>query len=65
MPNDRDDDNNLVPENIEKEFVKANRVYYIVLDKRYETSEKQITKCRGCDGVITLADKCFPNNMVF
>ena len=35
---------NLVPENIEKEFVKANRVYYIVLDKRYETSEKQITK---------------------
>ena len=65
VPNDGDDDNNLVPENIKKEFVKANRVYYIVLDKRYKTSEKQITKCRGCDGAITLADKHFPNNMVF
>ena len=55
----------LVPENIEKEFMKANRVYYIVLKQEQEKSTKQIVKCQGCDRAITLDDKKFPNNMVF
>ena len=47
----------LVPENIEKEFMKANCVYYIVLKQRQEKSTKQIVKCQGCDRAITLDDK--------
>ena len=55
----------IVPEVVEKEFMKANRIYYVVLKKGQETSTKQIVKCRGCDRVITLDDKRVPNNMVF
>ena len=55
----------IVPEVVEKEFMKANRIYYVVLKKGQETSTKQIVKCRGCDRAITLDDKRFPNNIVF
>ena len=58
-------DEMLVSENIEKEFMKANHVYYIVLKQGQEKSTKQIVKCRGRDRAITLDDKKFPNNMVF
>ena len=58
-------DEMLVPENIEKEFMKANCVYYIVLKQQQEKSTKQIVKCRGCDRAITLDEKKFPKNMVF
>ena len=58
-------DEMLVPENIEKEFMKANCVYYIVWKQGQEKSTKQIVKCRGCARTITLDDKKFPNNMVF
>ena len=62
---DEDGENFLVPDDLEREFMQANRVYYIVLDQGYEKSEKMVTYCRGCDGAITLDDKKFPNNMVF
>ena len=62
---DPNSDDFLVPENVEHEFMKANRVYYIVLNERYEKSTKMVTYCRGCEGPITLEDKRFPNNMVF
>ena len=55
----------MVPIEIEKEFMKGNKVYYIVLDKGYEKSPKMVTYCRGCEGKITIEDKKFPNNMVF
>ena len=55
----------IVPEAVEKEFMKANKIYYVVLKKGQETSTKQIVKCQGCDRAITLDDKRFPNNMVF
>ena len=55
----------IVPEVVEKEFMKANRIYYVVLKKGQETSTKQIVKCQGCDRAITLDDKRFLNNMVF
>ena len=45
--------------------MKTNRVNYIVLKKGFETSDKMITFCRGCQGSITLEDKKFPYNMVF
>ena len=54
-----------MPEAVGKDFMKANRIYYVVLKKGQETSTKQIVKCRGCDRAITLDDKRFPNNMVF
>ena len=60
-----DDEDIIVPTEIEKEFMKGNRVYYIVLDKGYEKSPKTVTYCRGCEGKITIEDKKFPNNMVF
>ena len=60
-----DDEDIIVPTEIEKEFMKGNRVYYIVPDKGYEKSPKMVTYCRGCEGKITIEDKKFPNNMVF
>ena len=55
----------MVPEATERDFIKANHVYYVVLNPRYEKSDKLITYCRGCNGKITLEDKKFPHNMVF
>ena len=55
----------MVPEETEHDFIKANRVYYVVLNPRYEKSDKLITYCRGCNDKITLEDKKFPYNMVF
>ena len=55
----------MVPEETIHDFIKANRVYYVVLNPRYEKSDKLITYCRGCNGKITLEDKKFPYNMVF
>ena len=49
----------------ENEFVKANRVFYIVLTPGLEQSLKQVTYCCGCTGKIKLHGKRFPNNMVF
>ena len=40
-----ENDEIVVPENVEKEFMKANRVYYIVLKQGQEKSTKQIVKC--------------------
>ena len=60
-----DSEDVIVPADIEREFMKTNRVNYIVLKKGFETSEKMITYCRGCQGSITLEDKKFPYNMVF
>ena len=60
-----DEEDLFVPTEIEKEFMKGNRVYYIVLDKGYEKSPKMVTYCRGCKGKISIEDKKFPNNMVF
>ena len=34
-----------VPKNVEKEFMKANCVYYIVLKQGQEKSTKEIVKC--------------------
>ena len=45
-----DDEDIMVPTEIEKEFMKGNRVYYIVLDKGYEKSPKMVTYCRGAKG---------------
>ena len=39
-----------VPKEKEQELVKANRVFYVVLSKGLEKSEKQITYCCGCGG---------------
>ena len=50
---------------IEWEFMKAIRVYYIVLDKGYEKSTKMVTYCHRRERKITLENKRFPNNMVF
>ena len=55
----------MVPEEAERDFIKVNRVYYVVLNPRYEKSDKLITYCRGCNGKITLEDKKFAYNMVF
>ena len=55
----------MVPEETERDFIKANHVYYVVLNLHYEKSDKLITYCRGCNGKITLQDKKFPYNMVF
>ena len=55
----------MVPEDVKREFMKGNRVYYVVLDKGYEKSTKMVTYCQGCEGKITLEDKKFPQNMVF
>ena len=60
-----ENDEIVVPKNVEKEFIKPNQVYYIVLKQGQEKSTKQIVKCQGCDRAITLEDKKFPNNMVF
>ena len=57
--------NNDIPKDIEEEFLKANRVFYVVLSPRYKKSEKQITYCCGCGGRIKLHEKRFPNNLVF
>ena len=45
-----DDEDIMVPTEIEKEFMKGNRVYYIVLDKGYEKSPKMVTYCQGAKG---------------
>ena len=45
-----DDEDIIIPTEIEKEFMKGNRVYYIVLDKGYEKSPKMVTFCRGVKG---------------
>ena len=55
----------MVPDDIERDFVKANRVYYVVLSPHLEKSDKLITSCRGYNGKITLEEKKFPHNMVF
>ena len=53
------------PHDIETEFMKANRVYYVVLQEGYQNSTKMVTYCRGCKGPIRIADKKFLHNMVF
>ena len=55
----------MVPDDIERDFVKANHVYYVVLSPCLEKSYKLITSCRGCNGKITLEEKKFLHNMVF
>ena len=55
----------MVPDDIEHDFVKVNRVHYVVLSPRLEKSDKLITSCRGCNGKITLEEKKLPHNMVF
>ena len=60
-----DDEDIIIPTEIEREFMKGNRVYYIALDKGYEKSTKMVTYCRGRKGKITIKDKKFPNNMMF
>jgi len=60
-----DDPDVIVPDDIEKEFPKGNRVYHIVLPKRMQLSTKQISRCRGCDGPIRVEEKRFPKNFVF
>ena len=62
---DNPDTDVMVPDDIECDFVKANRVYYVVLSPHLEKSDKLITSCRGCNGKITLEEKKFPHNMVF
>ena len=47
----------MVPDDIKHDFVKANRVYYVVLSPCLEKSDKLITSCRGCNGKITLEEK--------
>ena len=53
-------DPNMVPDDIEKKFLVANRVYYVVLKPRL-----RVSKCQGCDGTITEQDRKFPKDMVF
>ena len=59
------DDYVIVPNEIETEFMKENRVYYIVLQEGYQNSKKMVTYCRGCKGPIRIEEKKFPHNMVF
>ena len=58
-------DDGTVPQEIEAQFVKANRVHYVVLTEGYQKSKKMVTYCRGCKGPIRIEDKKFPYNMVF
>ena len=51
-----------IPEDFEKEYIQANRVYYIVLDPK---KKNLISRCRGCHGNITEGDKKPPRNMLF
>ena len=60
-----DDPHIIVPEEIEKEFIKSNRVYYVLLPKRMQLSTKQVTRCQGCNGPIRVDEKRFPKNFVF
>ena len=62
---DNPDTHVMVPDDIERDFVKANCVYYVVLSPHLEKSDKLITSCRGCNGKITLEEKKFPHKMVF
>ena len=55
-----DEETIMVPDDIEKEFMKANQVQYIVLG-----ANNQISRCQGCDGEITKREKEKPKNMVF
>ena len=50
----------MVPDSFEKDFLTANRVYYVVLKKN-----NVISRCRGCNMAITKEDKQPPKNMVF
>ena len=50
----------MVPDAFEKDFLTANRVYYVVLKKN-----NVISRCRGCNMAITKEDKQPPKNMVF
>ena len=59
------DDRVIVPHEIEANFMKVNRVYYVVLTEGYQKSKKMVTYCRGCKGPIRIEDKKFPYNMVF
>ena len=55
----------MVPDEIKRDFVNMNHVYYVVLSPHLEKSDKLITSCRGCNGKITLEEKKFLHNMVF
>ena len=56
---------NNVPENKEKEFVRASHVFYVKLSKQLQKSDKMVTYCHGCEGPISIQDKKFPRDMVF
>ena len=51
---------NMVPEDVEEQFMKGNRVYYIVLKP-----QNRISKCLGCDAQISPQEKHFPRNLAF
>ena len=51
---------NIVPEDVEEKFMKANRVYYVVLK-----TQNRISKCLGCDAQISPNEKKFPRNLAF
>ena len=44
-----------VPEDVETAFMKANRVYYVVLGKN-----SRVSRCQGCHMKITEAEKKYP-----
>ena len=50
----------MVPAHIEKPFMKANRIYYVVLGDK-----SPVSRCHGCEGEISEKSKKNPKNMVF
>ena len=53
-------DNRMVPHATEEKFLTINRPYYVVLNKK-----NLVSRCRGCQMVITEDEKRPPKNMVF
>ena len=58
--NDTEEKQLMVPDAVEKKFMKINRVCYVVLKKG-----NQVARCQGCKMPITEDDKGFPKNLMF
>ena len=50
----------MLPDTMEEEFMKSNRVYYILLGDK-----NKVSRCQGCNLEITECEKASPHNMVF
>ena len=57
---DTDDVRLMVPEELEKEIMKPNRVYYVI-----PSPNNRISRCQGCGYEITKGEKAAPKNLLF